>query len=564
MDNIFQSINNRNFTAFKKAIRTLTQEDVPPNVQYHVMYMIIINIDKCLIWITEWFSVVPTQYTQSEILNCNNAPDGVLLNYIIEHGSYENVKQAVKLGCDPFLNGDGTPPIFSMYDWYPDKLNDLVFDNMTVNPNTLNNCKLESGESLLHIAATRKDVDIITYLVKTLNMNPDVLYFDQNINNHICVYDNLMNGLDDDDVLGISAWWFSDIGGDVNLLLLYNGDLVSLFYKYCWYDEDLMAVAMINTLRVDFTAGSKNPIIPATVLNHYTLVEYLIKNGIELNYYDEYGNSGIFYMLDYYTEEYAPLFMNFFSNNFLRTHRPSLSNNRDILHTVAASSGQFDLFKYLIEEENIMPDNRDSETGMDILQTTIMNVALVYGAPAKLDGMIQIINYLSQKYIKPDIYNIGVQHINVSAIELLLMVLLHLTHRVSLTFVDLPPISDDLDEDQFNLSVVFDHHDMLPADTDSERDENKDRVKDAMEYTYTVLPNLENQLSLIRKQVTSVDKQYLHRQKQQIYNITVKLIPLCRHINPVFSTFFNPRSKIFSLLKKGQTLKALSELALQQ
>ncbi|QLI60664.1 Serine/threonine-protein phosphatase 6 regulatory ankyrin repeat subunit [Scale drop disease virus] len=588
------------YNRYKHVVHNNPIVEIDPNWQYMMMADILATRENFEEWINTWFNA-NRLYDRHEILNSVSGNRGLLLNHLLNTYRDQNnlemiLQQAIIAGCDPLSISDGVPPVIAIYEHCQYNLNQseyymkrVVFDHIEVTGQALDNCRLRNtDENLLHVAARHRDNEGLEYFVRTLHMNVNSKYAISN-----CGFDNYTDNFYGN-VSQLYQFWFHTLNADVHLLFQGNRGTYTLFTKYCGLKDPTLATLMLDD-GANVHLGSLNPGLVCASSGHHELTKRLIDMGVSLVSYDSKGNSIIYYMIDKYHTLYYDVFVGL-NDDFLAMHLTNNVIKWTIVHTVAAM-GPTNLLKYLIDTRGVAYHTRDAR-GFDIMQIAIVCAT----KELKLDILNRVFKniyyLLFEVGVKPDVRCLITptygqeQTISTTSVEMVLAALLHYTHRVSITHLDLPPLAESPDEDMDNLEQVFLDHDALPVilnqqtrmegltqqeNIEAQMTSNRDRIFSAMDYVYTLMPWLRiqfpRQRGLIivasedpaRAHLANMYKQELEnvimKQKPKMYELAVRMIEMSRHVDPMFKVFFHSQSFFMEILNRGMTLRGLSRSA---
>ncbi|AKU37542.1 ORF_127R [Scale drop disease virus] len=533
---LLQIVLNDDLNQFRESLTVDTVIDNPRELAYTIL----VYTSSPGSYFYHWDNILNVDL--DNIMNSVSMTDGLILTQMVNNNiSVDRITEAVYLGCNPFYITYGNiAPIFDIYNaGYATAVLKAIPSQVTI-AFDISNCKIhQTGQTLLHYAGSKGDLDLVRFLITTYDIDKDMEYSNSDTMRFETVVDEIIRS----EAENVLPFLFDDLDFDVNRL--YSGsNNMTYFTRVCESKRDidwLMDNKMIDLRKPNWPgclmAAKANRVETATKL----AVEY--KDDVFVA--DEYDLTALHYMLLNFHSSYYRV-LDVLNVEDVNSYYADIAKSHLAIHCVAEYC-DVDVMKYVVDKQWNKPQ--------DLLRVAV-NV-LTSDDERNYSRAIDMITYLVDelKYdpkpsnVLPPLYTI-------------VAVFLHFAHRAVPAYMPLPQITYDGNDDAIMLEY-FEKHDTLP-NPDNRQDvatANSQRIHFALQNAYALLPVGYKLRPFDIRQTLSAQEynSYIFNEAITIKQKLAQLIDICLMYcsAPELQRFFHPESKMYSLFDRVPTLYRL-------
>lgn len=540
---MIQAIRSDNLESFKRFVDRTVSSASPQsmNEQYDVLYEIMMHTSEPFSFINYCESRTP-RVEINQLSNFVSEEHGLLLNRMTRNNASLDrlILAVVDLNCDPFNNDYGDiAPIFNIYNaGHAKYVLTQMMNQYDIRFNLTYTKIHQTGRTLMHHAALRGDVDFVTLVVNTYNVDKNLEYFNADKQRFDSIVDCFYACDNASDIIPVL---FEQRGYDPNTAYEMD-DTMTYFTRACEIPDLDVSWFLNNMHRIDLS----QPKIPACLVaakkgRKELAAQLVVKYGDYLFAPDNDNVCAFYYMIaDFDPVYYAMLDL----MKGVDTEIVDFTHQLTAMHVVALKCS-VNVLKYVVEKEWYQP--------YDLLTVCLSNLLTddEHTFESTLTKAMYLVRTLKYDALRYD----GAQPF--TDMDLILAVFLHFVHRAAPVYLPLPAIDrhEDAERDRALMSAFYEAHDQLPNPDRSNTvaNENVGRITVALDYAYDILP-IDYRLRPYDVRINLSDQDYVRyiEMCKMIKSELLQLIHTCMEItqfkvSPELKTLFHPQSTLYKL-----------------
>ncbi|QCQ67794.1 hypothetical protein ECIV_ORF39 [European chub iridovirus] len=552
---MIKAIRSDNLNSFKRSVdMTVLSAAQSVNEQYDVLYEIIMHTSEPFTFINYWKSRTP-HIGINQLSNFVSEEHGLLLTRMTHNNASLDrlILAVVNLNCNPFNSDYGDiAPIFYIYNAGHAK--DVLTQMM--NPNdvrfNLTNTKIhQTGRTLMHHAALQGDVDFVTFLVNTYNVDKNLEYFNADKQRFDSIVDCFYECNNASNIIPVL---FEQGLYDPNNTYEMD-DSMTYFTRACEIPDLDVSWFLNNMNRIDLS----RPEIPACLVavkngRKKLAAELVVKYGDYLFTPDNNNLCAFYYMM----ADFDPVYYTILDlMKDVNTQIVDFTHQLTAMHVVALKCS-VDVLKYVVGKDWYKP--------YDLLTVCLSNLLtddeLTFESTlTKAMYLVHTLKYDALRSNDAQLF---------TDMDVILAVFLHFVHRAAPVYLPLPAIDrhEDVERDRTLMYAFYEAHDQLPNPDRSDivANENTARITLALDYAYDILP-IDYRLKPYDVRLNLSDQDYVRyiEMCKMIKSKILQLIHTCMEmtqfkVSPEIQTFFHPYSRLYELFN-NTAVSSLARLA---